>query len=426
MTASLKAPTVPSAANPPRVAVTGLGLVTPLGVGAKKSWHHALKGQSGIDKIKIFDASDLSSRIAGEVTDFNPEDFIPARDIKKMDRFSQFSLAAAKMAVQDSGIEFNAANQGHSGCLLGVGIGGFETIEQQMGVLSAKGPRRVSPFFIPKAISNIAPGHITMEWGLRGANFSLASACASGGHAIGEAYWYIKNRRARIMLAGGVEGAVCRASVAGFASMKALSTRNDAPIEASRPWDRERDGFVIADGCGMLLLEDLAHAKARGARIYAELSGYGATSDAYHITHPHPDGLGALGAMEQALSCARLEPEQISYINAHGTSTPLGDEIEAGAICKLFKAAAKGLWVSSTKSMTGHTLGAAGAIEAAFSVMSLHTAAVPPTINLHNPSQDYPLDFIAHKAREKKLKHVMSNSFGFGGTNTALVFSSVD
>jgi len=408
-----------------RVVITGMGMVTPLGLNLAESWKTAVSGQSGIDNITQFDASQFDVRFAGEVKNFDPAPYIEKKEQKKMDRFIHLSMASAQMAVQDSGLTFDEKLGSRTGCLVGVGIGGLSAIETQHSTLLERGPGRISPFFIPMVITNMAAGNISIKYGLRGPNYSVTSACASGAHSIGEAAGYIRRGLCDVMLAGGAEAAVCPLAIGGFAAMKALSTRNDQPKMASRPFDRDRDGFVLAEGSAILVLEDYEHAARRGAKIYAEVTGYGTTSDAHHMTNPAPGGAGGAAAMNLALRDAGLNPEQIQYINAHGTSTPAGDGLETQGIKTIFGDHARRLWVSSTKSMMGHSLGAAGAIESVFSVMALRESIAPPTINLENPSDDCDLDYVPHHARDGKFQHVLNNSFGFGGTNASLIFSKV-
>jgi 3-oxoacyl-[acyl-carrier-protein] synthase II len=408
-----------------RVVVTGLSCLSPVGLTVESSWENLIKGQSGIREITAFDSSDQSVKIAGEIQGFNPDDYIIKKDQKKMDRFIHLAIAAADMAFKDADLEISEEIEDRAGCIVGVGLGGLPYIETQHTALLNRGPSRVSPFFIPAAIANLASGHISIRHRLRGPNYSVTSACASGVHSIGEAYKYIRDGQFDIMLAGGSESVVCPMAIAGFASMKALSTRNDNPAAASRPWDKDRDGFVLAEAAGMLILEDYEHAAKRGARIYGELAGYGVSSDAYHMTNPSPGGVGAAYAMENAIADARINHEEIDYVNAHGTSTPVGDEIETQAIKKVFKNHCDKLWVSSTKSMTGHALGAAGAIETVFSTLSLYKNIAPPTINLDNPSEDCDLDYVPGSAREGKFQYVLNNSFGFGGTNASVVLGKI-
>jgi 3-oxoacyl-[acyl-carrier-protein] synthase II len=409
-----------------RVVITGIGAVSPLGLTAQESFENACKGLSGITKITRFDVSQFPAQIAGEVKNFNVDPFIHAKEVKKMDLFIQYSVAASMMALEDAGLKKEDLPSERTGVFIGVGIGGLPTIEEQHSIFLERGPTRISPFFIPKVITNLASGQISIMISAKGPNYSITSACASGSHAIGEAVNYIRAGLCDIMVAGGSESVLCPMAVGGFSAMKALSTRNDSPREASRPWDKGRDGFVLGEGAGTLILEDYEHASRRGARIYGEVTGYGTTSDANHMTSPAPEGEGGGRAMKIALENAKLNPEQIDYINAHGTSTPAGDPLESIAIENVFANHAKKLWISSTKSMTGHLLGAAGALESVFSVMALHTGIVPPTINLENPDDDCRLDYVPLRAREKKLNHVLNNSFGFGGTNACLIFSRLE
>lgn len=409
-----------------RVVVTGIGAVTPIGLSASESFNNALAGKSGVTPLTYFDTSQLDVRFAGQVKDFNSDLYIPKKDQKKMDLFIHFALAATAEAVKDSGVEFTEELKERSGVFIGCGIGGMPTIEEAVRTYDSKGPGRISPFFIPQIIINMASGHVSINYGLKGPNFSMVSACATGCHSIGEAVHYIRYGLCDVMIAGGTEHAASGVAVAGFAAMRALSTRNDAPERASRPWDKDRDGFVLAEGAGVLILEEYEMAKKRGARIYAEVTGYGVSSDAYHMTSPAPNGAGAVMAMKKAIQDAGVNPSDIGYINAHGTSTPQGDLAESQAIKTAFGLeTAKKTWISSTKSMTGHALGAAGAIESMFSILTLHHGKVPPTINLENVSPDCDLDYVPNVARERQLKHVLNNSFGFGGTNACLLFSRV-
>lgn len=408
-----------------RVVVTGMALISPVGKNLSESWTSLINGKSGIRKITFFDASDYDAQIAGEVKEFNPDDYVAKKEQKKMDRFIQLSMGATKMALEDAQLTLTEDDKDRVGTLIGVGMGGLPVIEAQHNILRDRGPGRISPFFIPAVISNLAAGQVSMAFGFKGPNYCVTSACASGAHAIGEATEFIRNGRCDIMLAGGSEAVVTPMAIGGFAAMRALSTRNDNPEAASRPWDRDRDGFVLSEGVGMLVLEDYEFASRRGARILAEVCGYGTSSDAYHMTQPAPGGAGAARAMQDSLKDARINPEQVDYINAHGTSTPAGDELETEAVKKVFGAHAKKVWVSSTKSMTGHCLGAAGAVESVISVQALSTGVVPPTINLDNPSEDCDLDYVPKTAREKKLNYVLNNSFGFGGTNCSLLFGRI-
>ncbi|MEE6249741.1 MAG: beta-ketoacyl-ACP synthase II [Bdellovibrionota bacterium] len=410
-----------------RVVVTGLGSLSPIGNNVKESFESAIHGRSGIAKITSFDPENFAAQIAGEVKNFDPSSVLDTKELKKMDRFIQFAMLASDEALKDSGLEVTEQNAERIGCFIGVGMGGLPKIQEQHDVFLKRGPGRISPFFIPMVISNLAPGHVSMRYGLKGPNLTHTSACASGAHAIGEAYNYIKNGHADAMIAGGSESVVCEMAIGGFSAMKALSTRNSTPSEASRPFDKDRDGFVLGEGAGILVLESLESAERRGAKIYAEVRGFGSTSDAHHMTNPAPEGAGGMRAMKMALEDAELNPEEIDYINAHGTSTPVGDGLESKAVMNLFGEHAKdSLWVSSTKSMTGHLLGAAGSLESVFCVKAIESSIVPPTINLENPSEDCPLDYVALTARERKLKAVLNNSFGFGGTNASLIFTSVE
>lgn len=409
-----------------RVVVTGMGAVTPLGLSAHESFENALKAHSGVGPITLFDSSAYDVRFAGEVKNFSPDLYVAKKEQKKMDRFLLFTMAASAQAVQDSQIEFTEELRERTGVFIGCGIGGLPGVQDTHDTLIDRGPGRISPFFIPQVIINMASGHVSIQYGLRGPNFSIVSACASGCHSIGEAVNYIRYGSCDAMIAGGTESAVCELGVGGFSAMKALSTRNDSPETASRPWDRDRDGFVLAEGCGILVLEEYERAKKRGAKIYCEVTGYGASSDAYHMTNPAPGGAGAVLAMKNALQDARINPIDVGYINAHGTSTLAGDLAESEAIkLALGAEAAKKTWISSTKSMTGHTLGAAGAIESVFSILALEQGKIPPTRNLDNPSPECDLDYVPKTARERSLKHVLNNSFGFGGTNACLIFSKL-
>jgi 3-oxoacyl-[acyl-carrier-protein] synthase II len=405
-----------------RVAVTGLGLITPLGNDVATNWQNVLAGSSGIGPITHFDASTLPVRIAGEVRNFDPVAYIEKKDVKKMDPFIQYAVAAAQGAVDDAGLRIDAAPAERVGVLVGVGMGGIATIEEQVSNFLESGVKRVTPFFIPRLIGNMAPGQIAMRFGAKGVNYAVTSACASGGHAIGEAYRLIRFGFQDAMLAGGAEAAVTPMGVGGFAVMRALSARNDEPQRASRPFDRDRDGFVIAEGAGMLVLESLDAAVARGARIYAEIIGYGANADAYHITAPSPEGEGAARCMRLALEEGEIDPLDVGYINAHGTSTPYNDLNETQAIKRVFGEHAARLAVSSTKSMTGHLLGAAGAVEAAYTVLALHHGRIPPTINYEHPDPECDLDYVPNRARSLQVRVALSNSFGFGGTNACLAF----
>jgi 3-oxoacyl-[acyl-carrier-protein] synthase II len=409
-----------------RVVVTGLGLITPLGVGVEKSWNALIRGESGIRKITRFDASAFPTQIAGEVEGFNPEDYIEPKEIKKMDRFIHFGVAAATMAIDDSGLKIDEKNAGRVGVIVGAGMGGLPAIEHYHKILLEKGPKRITPFFIPMLIINLAAGQISIRLGAKGPNSSPATACATGSHAIGDAFKIIQRGDADAMLAGGTESVITTMGIGGFNAMKALSTRNDEPERASRPFDKDRDGFVMGEGAGLLVLEELEHALRRKARIYAEITGYGLTGDAYHITSPAPGGEGAVRCMQMALKDGNASPADVDYINAHGTSTKHGDELETSAIKTVFGEHAYKLAVSSTKSMTGHLLGAAGGVEAVISVLSIEKQMAPPTINLDNPDPECDLDYVPHKAKELEVNMSLSNSFGFGGTNACLLFKRSD
>ncbi|MCX7856900.1 MAG: beta-ketoacyl-ACP synthase II [Deltaproteobacteria bacterium] len=405
-----------------RVVVTGLGLVTPLGIGIENVWRRILNGESGISYISRFDTTNHETKIAGEVKDFKPEDYINPKDLKRMDLFIQYALAATKIALEDSGLDVSKENPERVGVVVGTGLGGLPTLEHYHKVLLEKGPSRISPFFIPMLIANEASGHIAMKYGFKGPNLCIVTACATGSHSIGEGFRIIQYGDADVMIAGGTEANLTPLTIGGFNAMKALSTRNDPPERASRPFDKNRDGFVVGEGAGIVILEELTHAKMRGAKIYAELIGYGYNADAYHITAPCPDGEGFVNCMKMALSDARINPEEVDYINAHGTSTELNDAIETLAIKKVFKDHAYKLAVSSTKSMIGHLLGAAGAVEAIFTVLTIRDNICPPTINYETPDPECDLDYVPNIARERRVNVGMSNSFGFGGTNSVLVF----
>jgi 3-oxoacyl-[acyl-carrier-protein] synthase II len=412
-----------------RVVVTGLGLVTPNGVGTEASWESLLNGQSGVGPITSFEIGEAyPCRIAAEVKGFDPAQFIAKRKLKEMCRFTQFAMSATKMAVESSGLVLSDEEKLRTGCFIGVGLGGLENLERVTLLLHEKGPGKVSPYFIPSIIGNLAAGQVSIEYELHGPSYCHTSACASSGHAIGEAAEWIRRGKADVMLCGGAEATITPIGIAGFSAMFALSRRNDQPERASRPFDAGRDGFICGEGAGTLVLESLTRARKRGAPILAEVTGWGATTDGYHITKPAERHVHAARAMRDALRDAGVAPDQIGYINAHGTSTPVGDMEESRAVADIFGAHAldKKLWVSSTKSMMGHLLGAAGAVEAGVCVKALQTGRVPPTINLDNPDPECMLDYVPHHARERRLKHVMSNSFGFGGTNVALVFSAFD
>lgn len=405
-----------------RVVVTGLGLITPLGIGVQASWETLVAGRSGIGRITAFDSSDLPVHIAGEVKGFDPAPYIEAKEIKKMDRFIHFALAASTMAVEDAGLVVTPENAEQVGVIIGAGMGGLPAIEHYHKTYLEKGHRRITPFFIPMLIINLASGQVSIKFGAKGPNSAVSTACATGSHAIGDAFKIIQRGDAEAMITGGTESVITPMAVGGFAVMKALSTRNDEPERASRPFDADRDGFVMGEGAGVLVLESLEHALSRGARIHAEITGYGMSSDAYHITTPAPGGEGAASCMTRALKDAGVAPDAVDYINAHGTSTKYGDEIETAAIKKVFGGHAYRLTVSSTKSMTGHLLGAAGGVEAVVSVLAIRHSTVPPTINLENPDPECDLDYAPNAARERRVDYALSNSFGFGGTNACLLF----
>ncbi|MBI2379895.1 MAG: beta-ketoacyl-ACP synthase II [Gammaproteobacteria bacterium] len=408
-----------------RVVVTGLGMVTPLGLSVDENWRNILAGKSGITPIEHFDASAYTTRFSGAVRGFNPEDYMSAKEARRIDPFIQYGLAAGLQAHKDSGLAITEDLAPRAGVLIGAGIGGLGTIEDNHSILLNSGPRKISPFFVPGSIINMVSGQLSILLNLKGPNLAIVTACTSGAHSIGHAARMIAYGDADVMFAGGAEMATTPVGLGGFAAARALSTRNDDPARASRPWDRDRDGFVLADGAGVLVMEEYEHAKARGAKIYAELTGFGMSGDAYHMTSPAENGAGAAASMAATLRDARLNAADIDYINAHGTSTMAGDAAETQAVKAVFGESAKSVMMSSTKSMTGHLLGAAGAIEAIFSVLALRDQVVPPTINLDNPDEGCDLDYVPHTARQAKLQHVMSNSFGFGGTNGSLLFSKL-
>jgi len=406
-----------------RVVVTGLGVVSPVGIGVKTAWDNLIAGKSGITQITKFDASAFASTIAGEVKDFNAEDFITAKDARRMDTFIQYGLAAAIEAVKDSGIVATEENAERIGVSIGSGIGGMQFIEDTDLLYKESGPRKISPFFIPGTIINMISGNLSIMFGFKGPNVAIVTACTTGTHSIGDASRMIEYGDADVMIAGGAEAAITRLSVGGFAASRALSTRNDDPATASRPWDKDRDGFVIGEGAGVLVLEEYEHAKKRGAKIYAELSGYGMSADAYHMTAPNMDG--PRRSMRNAMQNAGINPDQVQFVNAHGTSTPLGDANETNAIKAAFGDHAYNLVVNSTKSMTGHLLGGAGGLESVFTVLSIHHQMSPPTINIFNQDPECDLDFCANTARDMKIEYALKNNFGFGGTNGSLVFKKV-
>jgi 3-oxoacyl-[acyl-carrier-protein] synthase II len=411
-----------------RVVVTGLGAVTPLGSGVQDSWNAIIHSKSGIKKIEKFDPENFSCKVAGEISqNFKSEDYVSEKDMRKMDLFIVYGIAAATQAIQDANwAPSDEYSLERTGVLIGSGIGGLKTIHDSSIVLHEKGPRRISPFFIPSSLINLVSGHISIKYGFQGPNHAVVTACSTGAHAIGDAARIIELGDADVMVAGGTEAAICELAVAGFAAARALSTNfNDTPELASRPWDRDRDGFVMGEGAGVVVLEEYEHAKKRGAKIYGEIVGYGLSGDGYHITSPHPEGKGGYRAMQMALTKSGLSTDDIGYVNAHGTSTPMGDEIEMRSVQRLFENSLTSVSMSSTKSSVGHLLGAAGSLEAILSIKAMQEGILPPTLNLHNPPEDCKIDLIPHKAKEKKVRAVMSNSFGFGGTNATLIFKQV-
>jgi 3-oxoacyl-[acyl-carrier-protein] synthase II len=409
-----------------RVVVTGIGLVSALGVGTEATWEGLCAGRSGVARISKFDPSAFAARIAAEVKGFDPLQFVDKKDVKKMDVFIHYAIAASRSAVEDAKLSIGPANATRVGVFIASGIGGFGTIEREHTALLEGGPRRISPFFIPAAIINLASGQVSIRLGAKGPNMATCTACAASAHAIGEAYEMIRRGVVDAMIAGGSEAAITPMGVGGFAAMRALSTRNDEPERASRPFDKDRDGFVIGEGAGILILEELEGARQRGARVYAEVVGYGATADAFHITAPSDDGDGAIRAMAMAVESAGVTPDQVQYINAHGTSTPFNDKLESLAIRTLFGDHAPALGVSSTKSMTGHLLGAAGGLEAGVTALAVYHQTMPPTINQDTPDPECTLDYVPWKARTAPITYAMSNSFGFGGTNAALLLRRFD
>jgi 3-oxoacyl-[acyl-carrier-protein] synthase II len=405
-----------------RVVVTGVGLITPLGIGVENTWSALCAGKSGISEITRFDTKDFDTKIAGEVKGFKPEDYLTKKDAKRTQLFIAYAVAASRMALEDSGLVIDSSNANRTGVLTGCGLGGLSIMEETQRVLDTKGPKRVTPFFIPMMIGNMAPGIVSIYLGAKGPNASVATACAAGTHAVGDSFKIIKRGAADVMITGGVEAVVTPTCIAGFNAMKALSTRNAEPEKASRPFDRDRDGFVVGEGSGILILETLEGALERGARIYAEVCGYGMSGDGYHMSAPSPDGEGAARCMQAALDDAGISYNEVDYINAHGTSTQLNDLYETMAIKQVFKDKAYSVAISSTKSMTGHLLGGAGGIESVFTTLAINEDIIPPTINFDNPSEECDLDYVANTARKKKVEIAMSNSFGFGGTNASLVF----
>ena len=411
--------------NQRRVVVTGMGMISPLGNDLASSWDAIVNSRSGLGPITSFDASLFTTRIAGEIRDFDPTLYMSPKDVKKMDAFIHYGIAASLMAMEDSGLEVTEQNAERIGAIIGAGIGGILGIEEQTAKYIEGGPRKISPFYIPSTIINMLPGQLSIMKGIKGPSFSAVSACATSNHSIGMAMRMIQYGDADVMIAGGAERGSSPTSVGGFCSMKAMSTRNDDPAAASRPWDRDRDGFVLGDGAGILVIEEYEHAKARGARIYCELAGFGASSDAFHMTAPSENGEGPARCMAMAMKDAKVNPDQVEYLNAHGTSTPLGDLAETLAMKRALGDHAYKTMVSSTKSMTGHLLGAAGGVEAIFSVLAIDRGIIPPTINLENPGEGCDLDYVPNVAREKKIDVAMSNGFGFGGTNGTLVFKRI-
>ncbi|OIN94805.1 MAG: beta-ketoacyl-[acyl-carrier-protein] synthase II [Deltaproteobacteria bacterium CG1_02_45_11] len=404
-----------------RVVITGLGLVTPLGIGVNETWTALCNGKSGIGEITRFDTSNFPTKIAGEVKDFHPEDFLPPKEVKRTQLFIAYAVAATRMAMEDSGLVIDSSNTNRVGVSTGCGLGGLEMIEKNAILMNEKGPGKIGPFFIPMIIGNMAPGMISIHFGAKGPNLSVATACAAGTHAIGDAFKIIKRGGADAMITGGVESVITPLCIAGFNAMKALSTRNAEPEKASRPFDRDRDGFVVGEGSGILILETLEGALERGAHIYAEICGYGMSGDGYHVAAPSPDGEGAARCMSAAIEDAGISYDAVNYINAHGTSTPLNDLYETMAVKSVFKDKAHFIPISSTKSMTGHLLGGAGGIEAVFTALTIHEGMIPPTINFDNPSEGCDLDYVPNKARKMEVEVAMTNSFGFGGTNAALI-----
>ncbi len=409
-----------------RVVLTGVGLVSSLGIGTKRTWDGVCTGRSGIGPITHFDKSEFSAQIAGEVKGFNPLDFMAKKDVKKMDVFIQFALAASEFALCDAGLKSAIPLGPNYGVFLASGIGGFSTIEREHRALLEGGPRKISPFFIPSAIINLAAGQVSIRFGAKGPNLAACTACSASAHAIGDAFEIIKRGVVDVMIAGGSEAAITPLGVGGFAAMRALSTRNDEPERASRPFDKERDGFIIGEGAGVLILEELERAKSRDATVYAEIVGYGMSGDAHHVTRPSNDADGAVRVMRAAIDQAGIEPEAVDYVNAHGTSTPYNDKLETLAIKKCFGEHARALAISSTKSMTGHLLGAAGGLEAGITALAIQNQVIPPTINLETADPDCDLDYVPHKKRSASVTYALSNSFGFGGTNASLLFKKYE
>jgi 3-oxoacyl-[acyl-carrier-protein] synthase II len=409
-----------------RVVITGIGLVSSLGIGTEATWQALLAGTSGVTRVTKFDITAYAAQIAAEVKGFDPLDFVEKKDVKKMDVFIQYALAASQFAMDDSGLRITPENAPDVGVFIGSGIGGFQTIEREHSALLAGGPRKISPFFIPSAIINLASGQVSIRFGAKGPNLASCTACSASAHAIGDSFEIIKRGDADVMITGGSEAAITPMSLGGFAALRALSTRNDEPHRASRPFDKDRDGFVIGEGAGTLILEELDHAIRRGAKIYAEIVGYGMSGDAYHITAPSEDGDGGVRVMRMAVKKAGIRPDQVDYINAHGTSTPYNDKLETLAIKTLFGDHARKLAISSTKSMTGHLLGGAGGLEAGISALAVHHQIAPPTINLDQPDPECDLDYVPCTSRKMPITYALSNSFGFGGTNAALLFKKFE
>ena len=409
-----------------RVVITGVGLITPLGIGVSETWEGLCSGKSGIGEITRFDTTNFKTKIAGEVKNFNPEDFLPTKEAKRTEPFIAYAIAAARMAVEDSGLKIDSSNGDRVGVITGCGLGGLGIMERTIISVDKRGPKRVTPFFIPMMIGNMAPGMISIHFGAKGPNSSIATACAAGAHAIGNSFKIIQRGAADAMITGGVEAVVTSTCVAGFNAMKALSTRNDAPEKASRPFDRDRDGFIVGEGSGIIILEALENALERGAHIYAELTGFGMSGDGYHMTSPAPDGDGMIRCMKAAVDDAGISYGEVDYINAHGTSTQLNDLYETRAVKSVFKDKAYSIPISSTKSMTGHLLGGAGGIETVFTALTIHEGVIPPTINHENPAEECDLDYVPNVARKKNVKIAMTNSFGFGGTNASLIIKAYD
>jgi len=409
-----------------RVVITGVGLITPLGIGVSETWEGLCSGKSGIGEITRFDTTNFKTKIAGEVKNFNPEDFLPTKEAKRTEPFIAYAIAAARMAVEDSGLKIDSSNGDRVGVITGCGLGGLGIMERTIISVDKRGPKRVTPFFIPMMIGNMAPGMISIHFGAKGPNSSIATACAAGAHAVGNSFKIIQRGAADAMITGGVEAVVTSTCVAGFNAMKALSTRNDAPEKASRPFDRDRDGFIVGEGSGIIILEALENALERGAHIYAELTGFGMSGDGYHMTSPAPDGDGMIRCMKAAVDDAGISYGEVDYINAHGTSTQLNDLYETRAVKSVFKDKAYSIPISSTKSMTGHLLGGAGGIETVFTALTIHEGVIPPTINHENPAEECDLDYVPNVARKKNVKIAMTNSFGFGGTNASLIIKAYD